>query len=230
MTLSFRDRALLIEDTLVVADLHLGRGKQSAVEAPVGDGQDVCERIGSLCEALEPETVVLAGDVLHAFETVPSGVEAQLRAIDEHVTAAEATLVVVTGNHDTMLEQVWAGPTTSSHWIDSETLVVHGHEQPGVEADRYVLGHDHPTIEIEGQRHPCFLQGDGGPDGSAIVVLPSFNRLTAGVVINRRYARDFQSPLVTDVDALEPIVRDETAGETLRFPPLGTFRDRLAGR
>lgn len=230
MTLTFRDRALLVGDTLVVADLHLGRVAQSAVEAPVGDGRDICERFTTLCATVEPERVVLAGDVLHAFQTVPEGVETRLRTIRDRVAAVGATLVVVAGNHDTMLERVWEGPTTSSHWIDSETLVVHGHERPGVEADRYVLGHDHPTIEIEGQRHPCFLRGPGGPDGSTVVVLPAFNRFPSGVVINRRYADDFQSPLVTDVDALEPIVRDETAGETLRFPPLGTFRDRLSGR
>jgi len=39
---------------------------------------------------------------------------------------------------------------------------------------------------------------------------------------------DFRSPLVTDADALRPIVRDPDGGETLRFPPLGEFR-RLPG-
>jgi putative SbcD/Mre11-related phosphoesterase len=228
MTPTFRDRAVLIEETLVVADLHLGRAETSAVEAPVSDGQDVCGRLASLSAALDPETVVLAGDVLHAFESVPRGVAETLSEIDRRI-GADAEIVVVTGNHDTMLDQVWEGETTDSHWIDAETLVVHGHELPAAEAKRYVLGHDHPTIEIEGQRHPCFLRGAGGPDGSTVLVLPAFNRFTAGVVINHLRAEEFQSPLVVDTDVLEPIVRD-TAGETLRFPRLGAFRDRLPGQ
>jgi putative SbcD/Mre11-related phosphoesterase len=228
MTPAFRDRAVLIGETLVVADLHLGRAETSAVEAPVGDGQDICERLASLSSALDPETVVLAGDVLHAFESVPRGVAETLSEIDRRISDG-TEIVIVTGNHDTMLDRVWDGPTNDSHWIDAETLVVHGHERPAVEADRYVLGHDHPTIKIEGQRHPCFLQGAGGPDGSTVLVLPAFNRFTAGVVINQLHADEFQSPLVVDTDVLEPVVRDGT-GETLQFPQLGAFRDRLPSR
>ena len=35
---TFRDRALLFDDVLVLADLHVGRGVASNVELPVGDG------------------------------------------------------------------------------------------------------------------------------------------------------------------------------------------------
>jgi hypothetical protein len=38
---------------------------------------------------------------------------------------------------------------------------------------------------------------------------------------------DFDSPLVTDADAFRPFVWDADAQETLRFPPLGEFRDLL---
>jgi len=230
MTLRFHDRALLVGDTLVCADLHLGRAETSAVEAPVRDGHDIRDRLESLCDTVEPETVVLAGDVLHAFETVPRGVQRRIEEIHECVTAAGATLVILEGNHDTMLEQVWEGPVIDHHRLDAETVVVHGHEEPSVTADRYVLGHDHPAIEIEGQRYPCFLQGPGGPEEAAVVVLPAFNRFTSGVVINQASAGAFQSPLVVDTDVLEPIVRDEEAEETLRFPQLGAFRDRLSGQ
>lgn len=227
MAIHFRDRAVQIGSTLVLADLHLGRGVTSAVEAPVGDGRDVLDRLESLLAARDPETVVLAGDVLHSFETVPKGVTERLTEITGRIVEVGSELSIVTGNHDTMLESVWNGPVSDSHRIDEETVVVHGHEQPGLEADRYVIGHDHPTIEIEGQRYPCFLEGDGGPGGTELLVLPAFNRLTAGVPINGRAAADFQSPLVVDAGALAPIVRDEAAGETLRFPPLESFRHRL---
>lgn len=230
MPLTVRDRALLVGETLVCADLHLGRAETSAVQAPVGDGRDVRDRLESLCERLDPETVVLAGDVLHAFETVPKGVDRRLAEIHERVSATGATLVVLEGNHDTMLDRVWDGPVVDHHRLDAETVVVHGHEEPSVAADRYILGHDHPTIEIEGQRHPCVLQGPGGPSGATVVILPAFNRFTSGVVVNHLHAREFQSPVVVDTDVLEPMVRDEGHDETLRFPPLGTFRDQLSGR
>lgn len=228
MAIRFRDRTVRIDSTLVLADLHLGRAATSAVEAPVADGRDILDRLDDILAESVPETVVLAGDVLHSFETVPRGVTERLEEIADRVDKAGSELIVVPGNHDTMLDSVWDGSTTEAYWIDEETVVVHGHERPDAEAHRYVIGHDHPTIEIQGQRHPCFLEGQGGPDRAELLVLPAFNRFTAGVPINGRSQADFQSPLVVDADALQPVVRDATTGETLRFPPLGSIRHRLS--
>ena len=227
MAITFRDRAVRIDETLVLADLHLGRAATSAVEAPIADGEDAVARLGELLETTNPDTVVLAGDVLHAFDTIPSAVEPQLAELGQRVTGANAELVVVAGNHDTMLDRIRDGSIADHYRLDERTVVVHGHERPAIEAERYVLGHDHPAIEIEGQRRPCFLQGPAGPDGREVLVLPAFNRFAAGVPVNGMDASDFQSPLVVAADPLEPVVRDERANETLRFPSLGSFRHRL---
>jgi hypothetical protein len=58
-------------------------------------------------------------------------------------------------------------------------------------------------------------------------MLPAFNRLAAGAEVNGMAARDFQSPLVRDADALRPVVWDPDADEALSFPPLGEFRRLL---
>jgi len=224
---TLRDRAALVGETLVVADLHLGRGAASAVEVPVPDGEDVTDRLSALLAAVDPAELVLAGDVLHAFESVPKPARAGVREIGRLGDATDTEIRPVRGNHDAMLATLWDGPVVDSHRVDGETVVVHGHEAPSVDADRYVLGHDHPTIEIEGQRRPCWLVGPGGPDGADVVVLPSFTRFAPGVTVNGMTAGDFQSPLVADADALAPVVWDESAGESLRFPPLGEFRHRL---
>jgi hypothetical protein len=170
--------------------------------------------------------VVVAGDLLHAFEMVPRTVEAAVADLAKRVREAGATLTVVPGNHDAMLDSVWSGPTEPEHRV-GDTVICHGHEEPETAADRYVIGHDHPTITIEGQRRPCYLVGEGVYRGADLVVLPAFNRLLRGVEINDMTAPDFMSPLVTDADALAPVVWDEDGREALSFPPLGTFRHRL---
>ena len=223
---TFRDRALLLSDVLVIADLHVGRGSTSRVTLPVGDGTEMIERLETLCERADPEVVVVAGDLLHSFETVPRRIESTLTGVREVAQDAGATVVVTPGNHDTMLDSVWSGRTDPEYRI-GDTVVCHGHVEPETEAQRYVVGHDHPTISIEGRRRPCFLVGHGVYRGSDLVMLPSFNRLVSGVEVNELSASEFLSPLVRDVDALAPVVRDEDAGETLTFPPLGEFRHRL---
>jgi len=224
--LTFRDRAVLVDDVLVLADLHLGQAEASRVDLPVGNGRDVRERLGALLDATEPSTVVVAGDLLHSFDTVPFAVTRTLEGLVDVVRQRDVDPVALEGNHDTMLETVWDGEIRGEYRV-GDTVVCHGHVEPEAEAGRYVVGHDHPTIEVENRRRPCYLVGDDQYRAASVVVLPSFSRLPRGVAVNDMTARDFQSPLVTDVDSLAPIVWDADAGETLTFPPLESFRHRL---
>ena len=221
-----RDRAVVLDDVLVLADLHVGKATAANVEVPVGAGTDMVERFDVLCTRFEPATLVLAGDLLHSFETVPRLVEDTLDGLRRVAREAGARMVVTPGNHDTMLDVVWGGPTTPEYRV-GDTVVCHGHVEPDGDADRYLVGHDHPTITIEGHTRPCYLAGNGVYRGADLLVVPSFNRLVTGVEVNRMSTADFLSPLVTDADVLAPVVRDEERDETLAFPPLGEFRHRL---
>jgi putative SbcD/Mre11-related phosphoesterase len=230
----YRDRAVCLDGTLVLADLHFGKGAASNVEFPLGAEADVVDRLGDLLDRFEPGEVVLAGDVFHTFEYVPDAASEALGDVVAAVREAGAELVVVEGNHDTMLDSVYAGEVRDSYELSSPdggetTVVCHGHEEPAVDADRYVIGHDHPAIVIEGQKRPCFLDGRGAYRRSDVLVVPSFNRMVAGVSVNGRVgtARPELSPLVTRVAQFRPVVWDEAAGETLEFPPLGQFERML---
>lgn len=229
---AFADRAVFLPhaDALVVADLHVGRAAASDVEVPLGERADLTERLDAALDRFSPGRVVVAGDVLHEFGRVSHRAAETLDALDATCRAAGAELVLVTGNHDGMLETVWDGERHEGYRVDDgdrTVLVCHGHEEPSEEADRYVVGHDHPTITIEGQRRPCFLAGEAVYRGSDVLMLPAFSRVASGVEINGMRARDFQSPLVTDADALRPVVWDPGGEDALTFPPLGRFRKLL---
>ena len=225
MALTFDDRAVVFGDTLVLADLHVGKGS-SNLELPVGDSTDVLDRLSGLLSRHDPETVVVAGDLLHSFSTVPHTVEDTLEGLRKRCRDHGAPPVVTPGNHDAMLDSVWDGATTREYEA-GDTVILHGHEPPETDAERYVVGHDHPTIEIEGQRRPCYLVGEAAHDGADVVMLPAFNRLLAGVRVNEMRATEFMSPLIRDADQFRPLVWDETAREVLDFPPLGEFRRML---
>jgi putative SbcD/Mre11-related phosphoesterase len=226
--ITFADRAVYVEDhaTLVLADLHVGRDAASNVQARLGEHEDLLDRFEALCERFAPERVVFAGDLLHSFSTLPRGVMETVAGLESVATAAGASLVVTPGNHDSMLGSVWDGPTETEHRV-GRWVVCHGHEPPTTDAAGYVVGHEHPTIVIEGVRRPCYLYGTGVYDGTDVLMLPAFTRLAAGVPVDRLSAEGCRSPLVRDLDSFRPVVRDEAAGETLGFPPLGRFREML---
>ncbi|PSQ18648.1 metallophosphoesterase [Halobacteriales archaeon QS_8_69_26] len=232
----FRDRAAYLprSDALVVADLHVGRDATSNVEFPMGEREDLTERLGALLDRFEPSEVVAAGDLLHAFDSVPRGVADTLAAVRATVEDADAEFVAVRGNHDAMLSSVYDGTVHDAYRPGrGHTLVVHGHEPPDERPPgehgrgRYVMGHDHPAIRVEGRRRPCYLLAHGAYRGADVLVLPAFNRLAAGVTVNGATAANMHSPMITDLDDYRPIVRDPEADQTLRFPPLGRFRDML---
>lgn len=157
--LVFSERAVFLPeaDALVLADLHLGRAATSRVELPLDERAAITDRLRSLLNEFEPAEVVLAGDVLDSFSTVPDGVETALRAIRTLVEDSGADLRVVSGNHDPMLGDIV--DAVDECRLGDATVVCHGHDRPERTADRYVIGHDHPTIVIEGRRRPCFLLG-----------------------------------------------------------------------
>jgi len=223
---TLHDRAAVIDDVLVIADLHVGRGAASNVELPVGEGAEMVERFATLCERFDPREVVVAGDLLHSFQTVPGPVEETLSGLKTAARKVGARIVVTPGNHDTLLDAVWSGPTSEEYRV-GETVICHGHVEPAADAERYVVGHDHPTITIEGQRRHCFLASDGVYDGADLLMLPTFNHLVRGVEINGMRTADFMSPLITDADALAPLIWDDDAADLLEFPALGSFRHRL---
>ncbi|MEF8840518.1 MAG: metallophosphoesterase [Haloarculaceae archaeon] len=226
--LELRDRAVHLPETstLVLADVHLGKDAASNVELRLGEHEDVTGRFAALVGRFEPEEVVVAGDLLHSFSTLPRGVMETLEELRTTAREVGARIVVTPGNHDTMLDELWKGPTGSEYRV-GDWLVTHGHEEPEGVADRYLVGHDHPAIEIEGRRQPCYLYGEGIYRGADVLVLPAFTRLAAGTPVNGARNGDLMSPLAREVDAFRPLVRDEAADETLTFPPLSTFRRML---
>jgi hypothetical protein len=60
-----------------------------------------------------------------------------------------------------------------------------------------------------------------------VFVLPAFTPLASGLTVNGAGSDSFQSPLIEDVGQFRVAVRDDDAEETLWFPPLAEFRERL---
>jgi len=227
---TFHRRAVFLPATatLVVADLHVGRAEASNVTLPLGEREDLVGRLRTLVDETHPDTVAFAGDVLHRFDRVTDRARGAVDALVAVCHDADARPVFVRGNHDTALDSVREGVETAAVVdTDPRTVVCHGHERPDPDADRYLIGHDHPAITIEGQRHPCFLHVPDAYGGADVVVLPAFSRLAAGVTVNDARGSDLQSPLVDDLTDARPTVYDGEDGAALTFPALSKFRRLL---
>lgn len=226
----FLSRALYLRraDALVLADLHIGRGEASNVTLPIGERRDLRERLEALLARTNPATTVFGGDIVHQFGTVTERSRETVATLSDACADADSAPVFVRGNHDSALDTV--SDDVREYYVAHEnprTVVCHGHEEPTVDAERYIIGHDHPAVSIEGRRRPCVLVAPDAYRGADVVMLPAFSRLAAGVEINDARADDLLSPLLDDLDDVRPIVYDEDRGESLAFPPLASFREML---
>ena len=227
--LSVRDRAAFLSGpgALVVADLHVGRDEASSVQFPLGERDDLVDRLDALLAHYVPDTVVFAGDLFHRFDRAGGSTREGLRELVTACRRRDTRPVLVGGNHDTRLAAATDDDVHDAYALADGTVVCHGHEEPSMDGDRYVIGHLHPTISIEGNTHPCFLWGREAYGGVDVLVLPAFNRLAPGVDVNGLGNADLSTPLAPDIDAFRPIVYDPDSQETLRFPPLSEFRRLL---
>lgn len=226
--LGFHGRAVHLPSAsaLVVADLHVGRARATGVGLLVDERTDLRERLLAAVEATDPETVVFAGDLLHRFEAPGAADVATLRTLAGAVRAVGVRTVAVAGNHDGGLDGAWPGPVRDAHRLPDGTVVCHGHEAPETPAERYVCGHVHPAIDVDGRKRDCFLRGRNQYRDRPVLVVPAFSAVAAGIRVADRDGVD--SPLVTDLDGVRPGVVD--GDETLWFPPLDDLRPHLRRR
>jgi len=230
--------AAYLDDTCVVADIHVGLEDALYREGwnfPIGEENHLAEKLKDVADRFEPERFVLNGDVLHEFGRVPKGLGDKLWSLLQPLECRVDEVVLVEGTHDRMLESVMDREILESYRI-GRALVLHGDMEPGdISGEQsdlqsawapeiYVQGHEHPAIEIEGEKRQCYLKAE--VDSVEVLVLPAFNEMNSGTAVNRMRSRDFMSPLLRRANRVRPVVETE-GGELLEFPPLDEMRDFL---
>jgi putative SbcD/Mre11-related phosphoesterase len=208
------------------SDLHIGLEdelRRQGLAFPLKEEQMLSARLEEVLDAFNPSVFVLAGDIFHSFNRMDKEVrdkfESLMSKLEEH-----CKVIMLRGSHDTMLSILRESPL-ERYDADGFTFA-HGHDNIGDHGD-LVLGHEHPVIQIEMERLPCFLFGEKVINGKDLLVLPAFNPLCQGVMINHVEGRDMLSPLLkaVNVDELSPIV--EVQGEVLAFPRLRGLRRHI---
>ncbi len=163
------------QDTLIVADLHLGKPERLARRGgglipPYGDAETLARLRRALQETGAGRVIVL-GD---GFDD-PS---ACLVEADRNMLASLAAgrgWVWVAGNHDPMGAINAAAFGSQVDALSLGSLGLRHIAQPGTEAGPVVSGHFHPAVRLAGRRHPAFLIGDQH------LILPAFGAYTGGL-------------------------------------------------
>lgn len=204
-------------ETCVLSDIHIGLEEELLAQGlifPLREKEELLRRIEIILAKLNPKRFVIAGDVVHSFGRADQRIRRKLDAILNTIRS-RCDLVLISGTHDGMLP--YMGFAAQSRYDEGGYTVSHGDEDLR-DHGHLIMGHEHPVLDVEMMRIPCYLFGSGLMDGMDIVVLPAFNPLCQGVAVNHLEAPDLLSPLLRrlDVGKLHPVV--EMEGEVVVFP------------
>ncbi|MEM6886406.1 MAG: ligase-associated DNA damage response endonuclease PdeM [Verrucomicrobiota bacterium] len=166
--------------TLVVADLHLGKGQSFARQGhllPPYDDRATLQQLAADVEEYQPERVWLLGDSFHRSdspEIVEGDVWEQLKQL-----ASGCEWVWVTGNHDAKSFEASAKSypgVVLPEWEESGIYYTH---EPISGGAHNIFGHFHPKVrvQLQGRRlsGKCFLLSE------QLLLCPAYGAYTGGL-------------------------------------------------
>ncbi len=205
--------------TCVISDTHIGLEEElfsQGLVFPLREREEIIKRIETILAKFNPRRLVIAGDVLHSFGRADHRIRRKLESIIDTARSRCDTLLV-SGTHDGMLP--YLGFSTLSRYDEGGYTITHGDEDLS-DHGHLVIGHEHPVLDVEMVRVPCYLFGKNLIDEMDLLVLPAFNPLCQGVAVNHLEICDALSPMLrrVDIGSLHPIV--EIEGEVMVFPAI----------
>jgi uncharacterized protein len=188
--------------TVLLADVHLGYGWALRRRGQLGPVEDTntWPKLESLINELEPEHIVILGDVVHAPRPAPGERELVEQVLGTLAARAELTLVL--GNHDRGFVRDFPDlpVRVCQTWATDGILAVHG-DRPAAVAERglTLLGHYHPALGVvddagASQRIPVFLSSEKG------LVLPAFSPFAAGYDVKKPLPREIRETLGSGIE------------------------------
>jgi DNA ligase-associated metallophosphoesterase len=186
LLLSGRAALLPSSQTLLVADLHLGKAatfRRAGIPVPEGSSQRDLDRLEQLVRRHDVRRLVVLGDLFHAKSGCTPQVFAEFAALRSRIP--DTFVVLVIGNHDRAVGRLpeSLGLDTCVTCLDAPPFhFVHEPATGMTASDRNlftVAGHLHPTVAIRspsGDRlaDRCFVAEP------ALLVLPAFGSFTGG--------------------------------------------------
>ena len=204
------EAALLVGDTIIVADLHIGIEeyfKRSGYRVP-NLTRSMNERLVALIKKHRAKKVVILGDLKHSIVGSEKGERYDVKEFVRSIMDL-AHLTLVKGNHDGGLQYLADRLGFELHSPKGFKLgdigLAHGHAHPSEEvmgSKMFVMAHEHPVARLTdrlgfGTVMKCWLK-----TGFTVkkmprqfIVMPAFNDYLGGTPMNDKEGK-FISPLM----------------------------------
>ncbi len=195
------ERALIVENFLVIADLHMGYEKtleDKGYNIPTLR-KDFVKRIKNLQKTTSSSKLIILGDIKHNVPISTKDERYELPKFFREISKFFDEIIVIKGNHDGNIEKMVHEEKVKilPEYIHKNFTFIHGHRYPSEKAMQskiIFMGHTHPTYKIKdgsGIKHnyACWTIGKINSKKldkykkiscEKVIIVPSFNQLTTG--------------------------------------------------
>lgn len=219
--------ALIINKTLIIADLHLGITRElyeSGISVP-SQVKKMVEKIHKLKKMTKAIRLVILGDIKHK---VPGISWQEFREVPEFLSLLRfKNIIIVKGNHDGNIEKMIPNKdkikVKKSISINNYFLT-HGHRKANTK-NNIIIAHNHPHIRFRDKlgalyTEPCWVIGkirikEKTKQIVDLIIMPAFNELCGATIVNHHtllgpIAKKIVNPRVhlldgTDLGALKDL-------------------------
>ncbi len=180
------ERALILGDSLVIADLHIGIEIQYMHDGiNIGPQCDFFKlKIINLLNTHELNKLIIVGDLKHKLFGVSKYEYKKITEfINELIKYCEINLII--GNHDSGIKLILPQDIKIYNYLQiNDFFLTHGHRNPILNNKKIIIGHNHPMVLFkyeDGKKYyePCWLKSKN------LIVMPAFNHLCGYPITNR---------------------------------------------
>ena len=221
---------------LVISDTHLGyEGQMSQMGTLIPETN--LSFIKNLIQNASIQTgakrLIITGDVKNDFSDLKYYEKKEIIGLIEFCNSNDIKLSIIKGNHDNYLDRIKKDheiEINKEYILEKGFYIAHGDELPIMDANTYIIGHEHPSIVIyrytgAKEKLKSFLYGDTY-NNKKILVLPAASIFATGTDINNVDKEDLLSPFLNqfcDVEQLNAICISD--GENLNFGKIKDLRN-----
>lgn len=223
------NKALKIEDTLVISDLHFGYEtslNNQGLMIPQHQFDKLVNSLEVIQEKANTTKIILNGDIKHNFGSISKQEWKEVLSFIDYLSDIYVDIKVIKGNHDNFTQYILnkRDLILEDEIILGNYLITHGHIIPEVipeQIETIIIGHEHPCIGIRNQERvekvKSFLKGKWRDYN--LIVTPSFTPISHGSdVLHEKTI----SPFIEDIMEFEVYAVEED-----EVFPFGFIKDIL---
>ncbi len=201
MKLIENERALVMGDFLVIADLHMGYEKtleDRGYNIP-SMRKDFVKRIKNLQKTTNSSKLIILGDIKHNVPVATRNEKYELPNFFREISKFFDEIIVIKGNHDGNIEKMVHEDKVKilPEYIQKDFTFIHGHRYPSekaMQSKTIIMGHTHPTYKLKDKsgvnhNYACWTIGKINSKKldrykkiqcKKVIIVPAFNQLTTG--------------------------------------------------